>query len=123
MAKNAKVTEAKISEAQTEVTNNESKATALTIVRPEQLQIVRGTGKRAAAEVTPIPSEVLDELNAIEPKLNTVNKVKTLYASGYSRPQIVAAGFNSSTVYRQVGEYIKAQSAAQSAKDAIASQE
>jgi hypothetical protein len=30
-----------------------------------------------------------------------------LHRAGYSRPEIVAAGFNRSTVYRQVGDYEK----------------
>jgi hypothetical protein len=74
------------------------------------LQIVKETG--AKASTTPeeaIPESIMEELKVAN--LNTVNKVKSLYATGYSRKQIVAAGFNSSTVYRQVGEYIKAMEA------------
>lgn len=69
-----------------------------------------GVGKLTAVKATKkeedaIPSSVLEELETLN--LNTVNKIKTLYAAGFTRTQIIAAGYNSSTVYRQVGEYIK----------------
>ena len=56
-------------------------------------------------EVEPIPAKVLEALKGHN--LNIVNSIKTLFASGYTKPQIIAAGYNTSTVYRQVGEYIK----------------
>jgi phage terminase Nu1 subunit (DNA packaging protein) len=68
------------------------------------LTVVNSSNRTAKSQVVSIPTEVLKEL--AELKLNTVNSIKTLYASGYTRLQIVDAGFNSSTVYRQVGEYI-----------------
>jgi predicted sulfurtransferase len=89
------------------------KASSLTIVTTERkpLTVIAGTKNQTETQADPIPAEVLAEL--AELKLNTVNSVKTLHASGYSRKQIVAAGYNSSTVYRQVGEYIKAKAIAE----------
>lgn len=64
-----------------------------------------------------IPANVLEELEGMG--LNTVNRIKTLYAAGFTRTQIIACGYNSSTVYRQVGEYIKKLSEVKSEKAEI----
>lgn len=61
-----------------------------------------------------IPANVLEELEGMG--LNIVNRIKTLYAAGFTRTQIIACGYNSSTVYRQVGEYIKKLSEVKSEK-------
>ena len=63
------------------------------------------TSKKDKAEVVSIPEDVLAEL--AEMNLNTVNSIKTLYAAGFTRQQIIKAGYNSSTVHRQVLEYTK----------------
>lgn len=115
MSRNKKVT----IETATPVVNIETVATpeiqaeapkALVVVNTERkpLVVITGTGAKATAEEA-IPESVMMDLAALH--LNTVNSVKTLFATGFTRKQIVAAGFNSSTVYRQVGEYIKAEEA------------
>ncbi len=83
----------------------------LVLVQTEKKPLVIVTGNKAGSASTEeaIPDSMLQDLAAA--KLNTVNSIKSLYATGYSRKQIVAAGYNSSTVYRQVGEYIKAEDA------------
>ncbi len=62
-----------------------------------------GTPGSKSTVTNPIPKEVLDAVKAAN--LNTCNSVKTLFANGFTRAQIVAAGYNASTVYRQVKEY------------------
>ncbi len=39
--------------------------------------------------------------------LGKIDTILKLFNQGYSRVEIVAAGFNRTTVYRQVGEYLK----------------
>lgn len=112
--KNQAVSSAKI---ETPVTNP-APTSSLTVVnesKPKGLTVVKSNRTTTAIAEPAIAEEVLAELKGLN--LNTVNSVKTLYASGYSRKQIVAAGFNSSTVYRQVGEWIKAQEALKTATE------
>ncbi len=69
--------------------------------------IVTSSAKsRSTAPVVAIDPSVLAELAAH--KLNTCNSIKTLFANNYSQKQIVDAGYNASTVYRQCKEYADA---------------
>lgn len=72
--------------------------------------VVRTTAKgRSTADVVAINAEVLAELATL--KLNTCNAIKTLYANSYTQQQIIKAGYNASTVYRQCKEYADATAA------------
>lgn len=116
MTKNKKATTAKSVVVKTPVVNPTPAAESVQETQPEgnvkllivqparQLTVVKST-RATAEEVTPIPAEILEECKAA--KLNIVNTIKSLYATGYSYKQIIAAGYQPSTVYRQIGEYKK----------------
>lgn len=100
---------------QTEELNDSVK---LIIVRPDTTGGTKATkAGKPKVEVDPIPNNVLVTLATHN--LNTVNSIKTLFASGYTRAQIIATGYNSSTVYRQVGEYVKSLEEVQTEKDVV----
>lgn len=91
---------------ETPVVSNELKAA---VTEAAELIVVNNATAKAAKE--PVAPELLEQVQSL--KLNTVNTIKTLYANGASRQQIIASGFNSSTVHRQVLEYVKAQNLAE----------
>lgn len=78
-------------------------ATGLLKVIVNTARASHGTPGSKSTVTNPIPAEVLAAVKAAG--LNTCNSVKTLFANGFTRAQIVAAGYNASTVYRQVKEY------------------
>jgi len=75
---------------------------------PAKTKKVQTKASKKAKKLPPI-SEILNEEGDEEGEEGLeggkIKAILTLWIKGYSRKDIIAAGFNKSTTYRQIGEY------------------
>lgn len=85
-----------------------AKLTVVTEADPD-VKAAIAAAKKPAKKLKPI-EDLMEQLEEDGEEIGEGGKIRAilmLWIKGYSRKDIIAAGYNKSTVYRQVGEYEK----------------
>lgn len=79
------------------------------VTAPKAVKAVKADDKKHAARMAKIEKLLTGEESEVEG--GKIESILMLHAKGFTNKEIVEAGFNKSTVYRQVGELKKLQKA------------